>query len=81
MPVQINYKNKLSKKLTDIILFVDENYNISGLKKHISKQEFSYVSDLIITKDPKKNIVSFDINSKKKIVLVSFKKSIKVDNK
>ena len=77
MPVQINYKNKLSKKLTDIILFVDENYNISGLKKHISKQEFSYVSDLIITKDPKKNIVSFDINSKKKIVLVSFKKTIK----
>ena len=78
MPVQINYKNKLSKKLTDIILFVDENYNISGLKKHISKQEFSYVSDLIINIDPKKNIVSFDINSKRKIVLVSFKKTIKI---
>mgnify|MGYP007000199310 CR=1 len=41
MTVQINYKNLSSKiKSTNLVLFVDEKYNIKGLKKHISKYEF-----------------------------------------
>ena len=48
MTVQINYKNSGSKKnSSNLILFVDEKFNISGLKKHISDTEFSYISDLI----------------------------------
>ena len=76
MTVQINYKNSGSKKiLANFILFVDEEFNISSLKKYISNHEFLYISDLVKTTDIKKNLLAFDINSKKKIILVSVKKN------
>ena len=41
MTVQINYKSGNSKKnSSNLILFVDEKFNISGLKKEISNSEF-----------------------------------------
>jgi len=44
MSVQINYKVSNSKKVsTNLILFVDEKFNISGLKKYISNSEFAYI--------------------------------------
>ena len=77
MSVVINYNSNLPKKNSgNIILFTDEKYNISNLKKYISKNEYSFLSDLIKTKDSKKKIHSFDFNSKKKIILVSLKKDI-----
>ena len=78
MAIQIKYKNiSLKKPPSNHVLFVDENFNISGLKKYISNSEFSYISDLIKTCDLKKNILFFEINSKKTIFLVSVKKGIK----
>ena len=66
MTVQINYKNTSSKKnLTNLILFVDENFNIRGIKKYISNSEFSYISDLLKNSDLKKDLLSFEVNSKK----------------
>ena len=74
MTIAINYKKKASKKnTTNIILFVDEKYNISSLKNHILSSEYSLISDLIKTKDLKKKILSFDLSSKRKIILVSLK--------
>ena len=36
MTIQINYKNTVLKnKLTNLILFVDEKFNIASLKKYI----------------------------------------------
>ena len=77
MSVQINYKNTLNKKLTNSILFVDENFSISGIKKYTSKKEYSYISDLITSKDTKKKIISFDVDAKRKITLISLKRNIK----
>jgi len=52
MTVQINYKNsKLNKNPSNLVLFVDEKFNISGLKKYISNTEFSYISDLLKNSD------------------------------
>ena len=77
MSISINYKKNLSKRnVPSQILFVDEKFNISGLKKHISKAEFLFVSDLKKTKNLKKEIVTFDISSKRKIILVSLKNNI-----
>ncbi|WP_440927445.1 leucyl aminopeptidase [Candidatus Pelagibacter sp.] len=74
MTITINYKNKSSKKNSEnIIFFVDEKYNISSLKNHILRAEYSLISDLIKTRDLKKKILSFDLSSKKKIILVSLK--------
>ena len=78
MSVKINYKSSSPKKFSsNIVLFVDEKFNISGLKKYISSSEFSYISDLLRTSDLKKDLLFFEINSKKTIFLVSIKKDIK----
>ncbi|MDB4232727.1 leucyl aminopeptidase [Candidatus Pelagibacter sp.] len=78
MSIQINYKNSgLKKPSTNLVLFVEENFNISGLKKHILNTEFSYINELLKTNDLKKDILFFEINSKKTIFLVSIKKDLK----
>ena len=78
MSIKINYINKLTNKSpANLVLFVDLNFNISELKKIISNSEFSYISDLLKTSDLKKNLLFFEINSKKKIFLVSIKKDLK----
>ena len=41
-----------------MILFADEKFNISGLKKHISNTEYSYISDILKKRDTKKKIVT-----------------------
>ena len=55
MTIQINYKNSSSiKASSNPILFVDEKFSIVGLKKYISDNEFSYISDLLKNSDLKK---------------------------
>lgn len=67
MSIQINYNNNnLKKNLTNLVLFVEENYNINSLKRFISNNEFLYISDLLKNSDLKKDLLSFEINSKKK---------------
>ena len=66
MSIKINYLNKLSSKTSvNVVLFTDENFNIGSLKKHISNREFSYISDLLKNNDLKKDLLFFEINSKK----------------
>ena len=81
MTIQINYKNSdLKNKMSNQVLFVGENFNIKGLKKYISSSEYSYISDLLKSHDLKKDLLFFDINSKKKIFLVSIKKDLKTSS-
>jgi leucyl aminopeptidase len=78
MTVKISYLNKpIAKTSANEILFVDEKFNISKIKKFISNTEFSYINDLLKTNDLKKKILFFDVNSKKKLVLISIKKDLK----
>ena len=79
MTIQINYKStNFKKNSNNFVFFVNENFNISSLNKHISKNEFSYISDLLKTSDLKKDILLFEINSKKTIFLVRVKKDVKI---
>ena len=81
MSIKINYLNKLNNKISaNFVLFADEKFNIDGLKKHISNSEFSYISDLLKNADLKKDVLFFEINSKKKIFLVSVKKDLKTSD-
>ena len=76
MNIRINFKNQVFNKSSgNLILFVDEKFNISSLKNHISSSEYTYIFDLLKTKDLKKKIITFEINSKKKIILVSINKN------
>ena len=66
MTIQINYKNIGSKKdLTNLVLFVDENFNINSLKKHLSNLEFYYISDLLKNSDLKKDLLFLKLIQKK----------------
>ena len=59
MTVQINYKSNISKKTaTNLIVFVDEEYNTKSLKNHMSNQEYSYINDLLKKCDVKKNLLT-----------------------
>jgi leucyl aminopeptidase len=81
MSIKINYSVKPANKLFEnLVIFVDENFNINGLKKIISSIEYSYISDLLKTSDLKKKILFFKINSKKTIFLMSIKKDIKISD-
>ena len=55
MKIEINFKNRVSDQSTgNLILFVDEKFNIAGLKKVLVNNEYSYISDLIKSEDKKK---------------------------
>jgi len=72
MTLKINYINgNLKKILNNLVLFTDDAFNLNPLKKYILKSEFSFIQDLLKNKDLKQNLFVFDLNSKKKIVLVS----------
>ena len=67
MSVNIYYTNKTSNKSSsNFVLFVDDKFNITNLKKYLSKTELSYINDLLKNNDLKKNMFLFEINSKKK---------------
>ena len=81
MTIHINYKKSNFKRFsTNLVLFVEENFNITSLKKHISNTEFSYINDLLKNSDLKKNLLFFEINSKKKIFLISIKKNLETSD-
>ena len=81
MSIKLNYLKKTGNKLSsNLVLFCDEKYSINGLKKYLSNDEFSYISDLLKTINLKKNLFVFDVNSKKKIILISIKKNIKISD-
>ena len=74
MTVQIFYKNNDSSN--NQVLFVDENYNINTIKKHVSSADLSYIKEILKNNDLKKKILSLDLNSKKRLILVSIKKKL-----
>ena len=75
MSIQINYKSgSLKKSSNNLILFVDEKFNITQIRRYISSHEYSYINDLLKTSDVTKKLLVFELNSKRKIILVSIKK-------
>ncbi len=81
MTLQINHKYSGPKKISsNLVLFVDEKFNINSVKKYISNTEYSYISDLLKNSDLKKQLLLFEINSKKTIFLASIKKDFKTSD-
>ena len=64
MSIKLNYLKKTGSKSSNLVLFCDEKYSTSGLKKYLSNAEFSYINDLLKTSDLKKNMFVFELNSK-----------------
>jgi leucyl aminopeptidase len=81
MSVKISYlKKKITNSSSNLVLFSDEKFNISGLKRFLTNSEFSYINDLLKSSDLKKNLFVFEVNSKKKIILISVKDNLKTSD-
>ena len=78
MILSVDYKNNPKiEKTKNQIIFCDEKFSINHFKKFLSSSEFDYVSDILKSSDKEKKILSFNINSKKTIFLISIKKKLK----
>ena len=72
MTLKLNYLKKPisnTKSIWSFFLMIGQNYS---LRKNISYEEFNYIKELLKTSDPKK-ILTFEINSKKIILLIVLK--------
>ena len=79
MSVQVFYKNK--PKLSDlsvVALFGNEKFEIKNLRSFFSKNEALLIEKISKNKNnTKENIISFNINDKTTIILISIKKNLK----
>ena len=79
MSIKISYlKTNKSNPTANLVLFSNEKFSIQDSKRYLSTSEFSYISELLKTSDMKKNMFVFEVNSKKKIILISVKKDLKI---
>ena len=77
MIININYNKAINNKLiTNYALFSRENYNTNNLKNYFSNLEIAAIKEIIKNTNLKKNIISFNINSKKKLFLINIKKNL-----
>jgi len=79
MSVQVFYKNKVKLSSPGVIaLFGNEKFQIKNLKSCFSKSEASYIEKILKNKNnTKENIISFNINEKTTVILISIKKNLK----
>ena len=81
MSVKINYQKKIKfKTSSNLVIFTNDKFEIRNLKKSLSTEESFYINDLLKTSELKKNILYFDVSSKKKIILISIKRNLKSSN-
>ncbi len=67
MPIKITYSNNTkNKNLSNLILFSNEKFEVKYIKKFLSKNDFSYINDILKTSELKKKILVFEVSSKKK---------------
>ena len=57
MSININYSKSKNKPSSNIVLFSDEKFKIGTIKKYLTKNEISYISDLLKSSDLKKKFV------------------------
>ena len=79
MSVQVVNKNRAkTSDLSEIVLFSDEKFQIKNGKNTFSKSQMEYIDRTLKNKKKiKKNFISFNINEKTSLILVSLKNNLK----
>ena len=80
MSIKVNFQKKLKNNSSNLVLFSNEKFNVKNLKNYLTTQEFSYISDLLKNADTKKNLLVYELSSKKKFILVSIKNNLKTSD-
>ena len=77
MIININYnKSTNNKSILNYALFLSDNYNTQELKNFFSLSEINLIKEMIKNSNLTKNIISFNLNSSKRIFLINVKKNI-----
>jgi len=79
MSVQVVYKNKAkTSDIVDIVLFSDEKFQIKNGKSIFSKAQIAYIEKILKNKKKTKTkFISFNIDEKTNIILISLKNNLK----
>ena len=79
MSVQVVNKNKAKNSdLSEIVLFSDEKFQIKNGKSIFSKSQVQYIEKTLKNKKKsKKGFISFNINEKNTLILISLKNNLK----
>ena len=78
MSINIIFSNKVTNNpSSNLVLFSNDKFDTKGFKKYLSDSELSYINGLLKNNDLKKKIFVFEVNSKKKIILISIKNNLK----
>ena len=80
MSIKIQYLKTKKKFSGNSVFFTNEKYSLSSIKKYLSKNEYTYVGGLLKEVDLKKNLFVFEINAKKKIIIISIKNDLKISD-
>ena len=81
MSIKINYSNYSKDKTTNAYtLFTKENFNTKYIVTFFSNLEIAYIQNILKKRDLKKNILSFDLNSKTKIILIDIKNNLELSD-
>ncbi len=81
MSIKINYlKKSNNKNSANVVLFTNAKFETYSLKKFLSNSETLYIKDLLKTSNLKKNLLVFELSSKKKINLISIKDKLKTSD-
>ena len=76
MIVQVSNINKVNTKSSNnYALFANEKFEVSNLKDLFSKNEISFIREVVQKKHDKKNFIIFNLNSKKQVILIKTKKN------
>ena len=77
MSIKISHKKKISDKtIKNYVLFTNEDFVISGLKNiYLSKNSAQINKTIKSNKTKKNDIISFNLNSDQKIILIKIKKN------
>ena len=77
MSIKISHKKKISEKtIKNYVLFTNEDFVISGLKNiYLSKNSAQINKTIKSNKTKKNDIISFNLNSDQKIILIKIKKN------
>jgi len=75
-------KVKISKYISrnNSVFFVKEKFEINSLKKFFKSNEINYINQILKKKNIEKKILSFDLDSKRTIILIKVTKDISYEN-
>jgi len=81
MTIKIEYKKKIDfTNVPLLVLFVTDNFKLKNIERLFNNTELEYIKDIIKKTNTQKNIISFNLNSKRKIILANIDDNISISN-